>query len=56
MKNDYIEWATAVAQKQYKSLLAGLHVVGQDKGWKAQQIVFVGGRADPFILTHSTAI
>ena len=35
--------ATAVAQEQYKSLLAGLQAVGQVKGWKVQQIVFVGG-------------
>ena len=32
-----------VAQKQYKSLLTGLQAVGQVKGWKVQQIVFVGG-------------
>jgi hypothetical protein len=43
VKNDYVERATAVAQKQYKSLLAGLQSVGQAKGWKGQQIVFVGG-------------
>ena len=43
MKSDYVERATAVAQKQYKSLLAGLQVVRQAKGWKVQQIVFVGG-------------
>ena len=39
----YVERATAVAQEQYKSLLAGLQAVGQVKGWKVQQIVFVGG-------------
>ena len=32
-----------VAQKQYKSLLTGLQAVGQVKGWKVQQIVFVDG-------------
>ena len=35
--------ATAVAQEQYKSLLAGLQAVGQVNGLKVQQIVFVGG-------------
>ena len=39
----YVERATAVAQEQYKSLLAGLQAVGQVKGRKVQQIVFVGG-------------
>jgi hypothetical protein len=38
-----VESATAVAQEQYKSLLADLQAVGQVKGWKLQQIVFVGG-------------
>jgi hypothetical protein len=38
-----VERATAVAQEQYKSLVAGLQAVGQVKGWKVQQIVFVGG-------------
>jgi hypothetical protein len=38
-----VESATTVAQEQYKSLLAGLQVVGQVQGWKVQQIVFVGG-------------
>ena len=42
-RNNYVERATAVAQEQYKSLLAGLQAVGQVKGWKVQQIVFVGG-------------
>jgi hypothetical protein len=42
-RNNYVESATAVAQEQYKSLLAGLQAVGQVKGWKVQQIVFVGG-------------
>jgi hypothetical protein len=40
---NYDERATAVAQEQYKSLLTGLQAVGQVKGWKVQQIVFVGG-------------
>ena len=44
VKSDYVERATAVAQKQYKSLLAGLQAVGQAKGWKVQQMVFVGTR------------
>jgi hypothetical protein len=39
----YVERATAVAQEQYKSLLTGLQAVGQNKGWKVQQILFVGG-------------
>jgi hypothetical protein len=42
-RNNYVERATAIAQEQYKSLLAGLQAVGQVKGWKVQQIVFVGG-------------
>jgi hypothetical protein len=42
-RNNYVERATAVAQEQYKSLLTGLQAVGQVKGWKVQQIVFVGG-------------
>ncbi len=42
-RNNYVESATAVAQKQYKSLLAGLQSVCQIKRWKVQQIVFVGG-------------
>ena len=37
-----MERATAVAQEQYKSLLAGLQAVCQVKGWTVQQIVFVG--------------
>jgi hypothetical protein len=41
----YVERATVVAQKQYKSqsLLTGLQAVSQVKGWKVQQIVCVGG-------------
>jgi hypothetical protein len=42
-RSNYVERATAVAQEQYTSLLTGLQVVGQVKGWKLQQIVFVGG-------------
>jgi hypothetical protein len=42
-RSNYVERATAVAQEQYKSLLTGLHAVGQVKGWKVQKIVFVGG-------------
>ena len=42
-RNNYVESATAVAQEQYKSLLAGLQAVGQVKEWKVQQIGFVGG-------------
>ena len=42
-RSNYVERATAVGQKQYKSLLMGLQAVGQVKGWKVQQIAFVGG-------------
>ena len=38
-----MERATAVAQEQYTSLLTGLQAVGQVKGWKVQQLMFVGG-------------
>jgi len=41
--SNYLERATAVAQEQYNSLLTGVQAVGQVKGWKVQQIVFVGG-------------
>ena len=40
-RSNYVEKATAVAQAQYSSLLAGLRAVGQVKGWQTQQIVFV---------------
>jgi hypothetical protein len=40
---NYEEKAIAVAQEQYTSLLTGLQAVGQVKGWKVQQLVFVGG-------------
>ncbi len=42
-RSNYVEKATAVAQEQYTSLLTGLHAVSQVKGWKVQQLVFVGG-------------
>jgi hypothetical protein len=42
-RSNYVEKATAVAQAQYSSLLAGLRAVGQVKGWQTQQIVFVSG-------------
>jgi len=38
-----VETAIAVTQEQYTSLLTGLQAVGQVKGWKVQQLVFVGG-------------
>ena len=43
-RSNSVERATAVAQEQYTSLLTGLQSVGQVKGWKVQQIVFVGGK------------
>ena len=46
-RSNYMEKATAVAQEQYASLLTGLQAVGQVKGWKVQQIVFVGGTCGP---------
>ena len=42
-RSNYVEKATAVAQEQYTSLLTDLQAVSQVKGWKVQQIVFVGG-------------
>jgi hypothetical protein len=42
-RSNYVEKAIAVAQEQYTSLLTGLKAVGQVKGWKVQQLVFVGG-------------
>ena len=42
-RSNYVEKVTDVAQEQYTSLLTGLQAVGQVKGWKAQQIVCVGG-------------
>jgi hypothetical protein len=39
----HVDEITAVAHKQYKSLLMGLQAIGQNKGWKVQQLVFVGG-------------
>jgi hypothetical protein len=38
-----MEKVIAVAQEQYTSLLTGLQAVCQVKGWKVQQLVFVGG-------------
>jgi hypothetical protein len=42
-RSNYVEKAIAVAQEQYTSLLTGLQAVGQVKGWKVQQLVFLGG-------------
>jgi hypothetical protein len=42
-RSNYMGKAIAVAQEQYTSLLTGLQAVGQVKGWKVQQLVFVGG-------------
>jgi hypothetical protein len=42
-RSNYVERATSVAQEQYTSLLTGLQAASQVKGWKVQQIVFVGG-------------
>jgi hypothetical protein len=42
-RSNYVEKAIAVAQEQYTSLLTGLQAVGQVKGWRVQQLVFVGG-------------
>jgi hypothetical protein len=42
-RSNYVEKATAVAREQYTSLLTGLQAVGQVKGWKVQQLVFVCG-------------
>jgi hypothetical protein len=42
-RSNYVEKAIAVAQELYTSLLTGLQAVGQVKGWKVQQLVFVGG-------------
>jgi len=43
MGSNHVDEITAVAQKQYKSLLMGLQAIGQNKGWNVQQLVFVGG-------------
>jgi hypothetical protein len=43
MRGNHLDEITAVAQKQYKSLLMGLQAIGQNKWWKVQQLVFVGG-------------
>ncbi len=42
-RSNYVEKAMAVAQEQCTSLLTSLQAVGQVKGWKVQQLVFVGG-------------
>jgi hypothetical protein len=42
-RSNYVEKAITVAQEQCTSLLTGLQAVGQVKGWKVQQLVFVGG-------------
>lgn len=42
-RHSYEERAREVARRQYKSLLSGLRVVEQQKGWKVEQLVFVGG-------------
>ena len=41
MRSNHVDEITAVAQKQYKSLLRGLQAIGQNKGWKVQQLVFI---------------
>jgi len=43
VRSNYVEKATAAAQEQYKSPLTKLQAVGLGKGWKVQQVVFVGG-------------
>ena len=40
-RSNYVTRAAAVAQEQYKSLLAGLQAVYQVKGWKIQKMMFV---------------
>jgi hypothetical protein len=42
-RSNYVEKAISVTQELYTSLLTGLHAVGQVKGWKVQQLVFVRG-------------
>ena len=42
-RSNSVEKAIAVAQEHYTSLPTGLQAVGQVKGWKLQQLVFVGG-------------
>ena len=42
-RSDCAEKAIEFAQKQYRGLLVGLQAVAHIKGWKVQQIVFVGG-------------
>jgi hypothetical protein len=38
MRSNHVDEIT-----EYKSLLMGLQAIGQNKGWKVQQLVFVGG-------------
>ena len=42
-RSNYAGKATEVAQELYRSLLTCLKAVGQVKGWKVHQMVFVGG-------------
>ena len=42
-RHSHEERATEVVRQQYKSLLSGLQAVGQQRGWKVEQLVFVGG-------------
>ena len=43
MRSNHMDKITAMAQKQYKSLLMGPQAIGQNKGWKVQQLVFEAG-------------
>ena len=42
-RSNYAQKATEVAQELYRSLVTCLQAVGQVKGWKVQQMVFVVG-------------
>jgi hypothetical protein len=42
MRSNHVDEITAVAQKQYNSLLMGLQAICQNKGWKVQQLDIVG--------------
>ena len=48
MRSNHVDELTAVAQQQYKGLLMGLQAIGQNKGWKVQQLVLVGGTCRSF--------
>ncbi len=37
-RSNYVERAAAIAQDQYKSLLAGLQAVGRVNGWQANKL------------------